>query len=49
MARVLLLLAALVGLYLAFNWFARQPRKTRLQAAAVIAGIVLIALAATGL
>lgn len=46
--RALIILAAGAGLYLVFLWFARQPRKTQLQVAAVLIGTVLIALAATG-
>jgi hypothetical protein len=46
--RALIILAAGAGLYLVFLWFARQPRKTQLQVAAVLIGAVLIALAATG-
>ena len=46
--RGLIILAAGVGVYLVFLWFARQPRKTQLQVAAVLIGAVLIALAATG-
>ena len=46
--RGLILLAAIAALYLGFRWFVRQPRKTRLQAAAVTLGILLIALVASG-
>jgi len=46
--RGLILLAAVAGLYLGYQWLARQPRKTQLQAAAVSVGVLLIALAATG-
>ena len=46
--RGLILLAAAAGLYLGFRWFVKQPRKTRLQAAAVTIGTLLIALAASG-
>lgn len=46
--RILILLAAIVGLYLAFRWFLKLPPKTRLQAAAVTFGILFIALAASG-
>ncbi|MCP4286649.1 MAG: DnaJ domain-containing protein [Gammaproteobacteria bacterium] len=47
--RNLIILAAAILLYLlAFRWFARQPRKTRIQALMVIAGIVLVGLAAAG-
>jgi len=47
--RNLIILAAAILLYLlVFRWFARQPRKTRFQALMVIAGVVLVALAATG-
>jgi len=48
MVRGLILLAAVAGLYLGFLWFVKQPRKIRLQAAAVTIGILLIALAASG-
>ena len=46
--RGLIVLAAIAGLYLAYLWFVKQPRKTQLQAAAVTVGILLIALAASG-
>ena len=47
--RNLIILAAAVLLYfLAFRWFARQPRKTRIQTLMVIAGVVLVGLAAAG-
>ena len=46
--RALIILAAGAALYLAFLWFARQPRKTQFQLAAAFIGAVLIALAATG-
>ena len=46
--RGLIVLAALAGLYLAYRWFVKQPRKTQLQASAVTVGILLIALAASG-
>ena len=46
--RALVLLAAVAGLYLAFRWFLRQPRRTQLQVAAVTVGVALIILAATG-
>lgn len=46
--RILIILAAMVGLYLAFRWFFKLPPKTRLQAAAVTLGILFIGLAATG-
>ncbi len=42
------MLAAAAGLYLGFRWFVKQPRKTRLQAAAVTIGALLIALVASG-
>ena len=40
--RGLILLAAIAALYLGFRWFVRQPRKTRLQAAAVTVLYVLL-------
>jgi hypothetical protein len=47
--RTLIILAAAILLYLlAFRWFARQPRKTRIQTLMVVAGIVLVGLAAAG-
>jgi len=46
--RGLILLAAVAGLYLAYHWFVKQPRKTQFQAAAVTVGVLLIALAASG-
>jgi len=46
--RGLILLAAVAGLYLGFRWFVKQPRKTRLQAAAFTIGALLIALVASG-
>ena len=47
--RNLIILAAAVLLYfLAFRWFARQPRKTRIQTLMVVAGVILVGLAATG-
>ena len=46
--RGLILLAAAAILYLGFRWFVKQPRKTRLQAAALTIGALLIALAASG-
>lgn len=46
--RILIILAAIVGCYLAFRWFFKQPPKTRLQAAAITFGLLFIALAATG-
>lgn len=46
--RILIILAAIVGMYLAFRWYLKLPPKTRLQAAAVSIGILLIGLAATG-
>ncbi len=46
--RILIILAAIVGLYVAYRWFFKLPPKTRLQAAAVTLGILFIGLAATG-
>ena len=46
--RGLILLAAGAGLYLAYRWLIKQPRKTQFQAAAVTIGVLLIALAASG-
>jgi hypothetical protein len=46
--RGLILLAAAAILYLGFRWFVKQPRKTRIQAAALSIGALLIALAASG-
>lgn len=46
--RALIVLAAIVGLLLAAQWFTRQPRRTQLQAAAVALGVALVALAASG-
>jgi hypothetical protein len=46
--RVIFFLALAVGAYLAFRWLIRQPRKSQLQAGAIVLGILLIALAATG-
>jgi DnaJ-domain-containing protein 1 len=46
--RGLILLAAAAILYLGSRWFVKQPRKTRLQAAALTIGALLIALAASG-
>lgn len=46
--RILIILAAVVGLYIAYRRFLKLPPKTRLQAAAVTLGILFIALAATG-
>ena len=46
--RGLILLAAVAGLYLGYSWFAKQPRKTQFQAAAVTIGVLLIATAASG-
>ena len=46
--RILIILAAIVGLYLTFRWIVKQPRKTQLQVVAVLAGIALIGLVATG-
>lgn len=46
--RALIILAAFAGLYLALRWIVKQPRKIQLQVAAVIAGVGLIGLAATG-
>ncbi|MCB1850127.1 MAG: DnaJ domain-containing protein [Gammaproteobacteria bacterium] len=47
--RILIMLAAALLLYLlAFRWFTRQPRSTRIQTLMVIAGLLLVGLAATG-
>ncbi|MCG6966557.1 MAG: DnaJ domain-containing protein [Chromatiaceae bacterium] len=46
--RALIALVAIACLYLVFRWFVRQPRGTRLQTAAVVIGVALIALSATG-
>lgn len=46
--RIIFFLALAVGAYLAFRWLIGQPRKSQLQAGAIVLGIVLIALAATG-
>ncbi len=46
--RILIILAAIVGSYLAFRWFFKLPPKTRMQAAAITFGLLFIALAATG-
>ncbi|MCB1830220.1 MAG: molecular chaperone DnaJ, partial [Gammaproteobacteria bacterium] len=47
--RTLIILAAAILLYLLlFRWFARQPKKTRIQAVMVIAAVILVGLAAAG-
>jgi hypothetical protein len=46
--RLIFFLALAVGAWLAFRWIARQPRKNQLQAAAIVIGVLLVALAATG-
>ena len=44
-----LVVLVVIGLaYLGFRWLARQPRKTRIQVAAVVIGAALVALAASG-
>jgi hypothetical protein len=47
--RILLILAAALLLYfLAYHWFARQPKQQRIQTLLVLTGILLIGLVATG-
>jgi hypothetical protein len=46
--RIIFFLALAVGAFLAFRWLIRQPRKSQLQAGAIVLGTLLIALAATG-
>lgn len=46
--RLLIVLVAMAGLYLVFRWFVRQPPGNQLKAAALVIGIALIALSATG-
>ena len=48
MRNLIILAAAILLYFLAFRWFARQPRKTRIQTLMVIAGVVLVGLAAAG-
>lgn len=48
MRNLIILAAALLLYFLVFRWFARQPRKTRIQTIMVIAGVILVGLAATG-
>lgn len=47
--RTLLILAAAILLYLlVVRWFMRQPKQTRIQTLMILAGIILVGLAATG-
>jgi hypothetical protein len=46
--RVIFFLVLAVGVYLAFRWILHQPRKNQLQAGAIVLGVLLVVLAATG-
>jgi hypothetical protein len=46
--RALVSLLALAAVYLALRWFLRQPSRTRIRIGSSLAGLALIALAATG-